>query len=135
LPGKFEDEGRCFVCGKSNPQGLRVDFRKTEEGVTAFFSADENHQGYRNIVHGGIIASLLDEASVKVLLLSGIKALTAEITLRYKKPLHIGEKAVINAIIANRRGRLYEVEAEIRGGGGDVIALSSAKLLNCGESM
>jgi len=122
------DDGYCFVCGKSNPNGLKVEFKKTDNGVTAEFSAGKNLQGYKDIVHGGIIATVLDEASVKALLSRGIKAVTAEITLRFKKTLFINENAIINADIGRERGRLYEINAEIRKMDGELIAQSSAKL-------
>lgn len=129
----LEDDGRCFVCGKSNPNGLKVDFNKTDNGVTAQFSADKRYQGYKDIVHGGIIASLLDEASVKALVLRGIKAVTSEISLRYKTPLYVYENVIINAAMGKIRGKVYEVNAEILKMNGDVVARSKAKLICYGE--
>jgi len=129
----LEDDGHCFVCGKSNPNGLKVDFNKTDNGVTAQFSADKRYQGYKDIVHGGIIASLLDEASVKALVLRGIKAVTAEISLRYKTPLYVYENVIINAAMGKIRGKVYEVDAEILKMNGDVVARSKAKLMYYGE--
>ncbi|MEE9523283.1 MAG: PaaI family thioesterase [Thermodesulfovibrionales bacterium] len=122
------DDGYCFVCGKSNPNGLKVEFKNTANGVTAEFSAGKNLQGYKDIVHGGIIATLLDEASVKALLSKGIRAVTAEITLRFKNPLFINENAIINADIGHERGKLFEIDAEIRKIDGEIIAQSRAKL-------
>ena len=128
MTAELIDDGYCFVCGKSNPNGLKVEFTKTDSGVTAEFSAGKNLQGYKDIVHGGIIATLLDEASVKALFSRGIKAVTAEITLRFKNPLFINENAIINADIGRERGRLYEIKAEIRKMDGELIAQSNAKL-------
>jgi acyl-coenzyme A thioesterase PaaI-like protein len=122
------DDGYCFVCGKSNPVGLKVEFTRTENGVKADFFGGKNLQGYKDIVHGGIIATLLDEASVKALLFREIKAVTAEITLRFKNPLFINEHAIINAEIKHERGRIYEVRSEIKKVNGDIIAKSTAKL-------
>lgn len=127
------DDGYCFVCGKLNPNGLKVEFTETNSGVTAEFSAGKKLQGYKDIVHGGIIATLLDEASVKALHSKGIKAVTAEITLRFKNPLFINENAIINADIGHERGRLYEIKAEIRKMDGELIAQSNAKLFRYEE--
>jgi acyl-coenzyme A thioesterase PaaI-like protein len=129
----LEDDGNCFVCGQSNRDGLRVEFKKTDNGVTARFSADSRYQGYRGIVHGGIIASLLDEASVKALVVRGIKAVTADISLRYKAPLFINEDVVIHAVIGKIRGKMYEVDAEMMKTDGEVVARSRAKLLYHGD--
>lgn len=126
----WEDDDYCFVCGKSNPNGLRVQFHKTDTGVIAAFSADQRYQGYKGIVHGGIIASLLDEASVKALVVRGIIAVTADISLRYKTPLYVHEKVIIKAVIGKRRGKMYEIEAEILKTDGEVVASSTAKLLS-----
>lgn len=129
----FIDDGYCFVCGKLNPVGLKVEFTRTDNGVTAEFVAGKNLQGYKDVVHGGIIATLLDEASVKALLLREIKAVTAEITLRFKNPLFIKEHAIINAKINHERGKLYEVRSEMKKVNGDVIAESTAKLFRYDE--
>lgn len=126
---QWEDDGYCFVCGALNSHGLRIGFRETEKGVTAAFSADKRFQGYKEIVHGGILATLLDEASVKALLSRGIKAVTAEMVLRFKHPLLVGQHAVVDASIVGNRGRVYSVQAEIRGEGGHIIAFSRAKLV------
>lgn len=129
---RLEDDGHCFVCGDSNPCGLKVIFEKTDNGAKAVFCADKRHQGYKDIVHGGIIASLLDEASVKALLLKGTKAVTADMTLRLKKPLFVGEDAIVRAFIVKGRGKVYEVEAEIKKAEGELIAFSRARLFRYG---
>lgn len=123
-----EAAGSCFVCGRANPHGLQVGFTKTDGGASAEFVAAARFQGYEGIVHGGVIAALLDEASIKALLLGGIRALTAEITLRYKAPLRVGQRARVSAKVSGVRGRLCRVDAEIRSDTGEVIALSTAKL-------
>lgn len=128
MSGRSGDEGSCFVCGKANPHGLHVGFTKTDGGASAEFIADSHFQGYEGIVHGGVVAALLDEASAKALLLDGVRALTAEITLRYKSPLLVGQRAKVTARVSGVRGRVCRVDAEMRGETGEVIALSTAKL-------
>ncbi|UCG77390.1 MAG: PaaI family thioesterase [Nitrospirota bacterium] len=131
---EISDDGQCFVCGKDNPKGLGIEFRSSEEGVVAEFIASAEHQGYRNIVHGGIIAALLDEASIKAASSSGITAVTAEIRLRYKNPLFINEHAIIKAKIVRERGDLIEAEAFIRrSDDSKMIARCSTKLYVQGE--
>ncbi|GBD99714.1 thioesterase superfamily protein [bacterium BMS3Abin07] len=130
---KLKDDGYCFVCGKSNPYGLGLEFKQTDHGVTASFCADRRFQGYKGIVHGGIIAALLDEASVKALLLRGIKAVTAEINLRFKNPLSVNEEAIVNADIVQSHGKLHVIRAEIVNSGSKVIAHSMAKLFRYDE--
>jgi len=126
----LEDDGCCFVCGRDNPAGLGVEFKKTERGAVADFAAPGTLQGYRGIVHGGIIALLLDEASVKAVVLRGIKAVTAELNLRFRNPLQVGERVRVHADITDVRRTVYHVEGEIRREDGELIAASRAKLLS-----
>jgi acyl-coenzyme A thioesterase PaaI-like protein len=52
----------CFVCGSENQRGLKIKFCLCDEGVEAVFTPDVTHAGYENVVHGGILSALLDEA-------------------------------------------------------------------------
>ena len=69
--------------------------------VLTEFIPQKIHQGYKDIIHGGLISTLLDEAMVKAALMQGMPAVTAEITVRFKNPLMVGEKAIVEAIIEN----------------------------------
>ena len=123
------DDGHCFVCGKSNRSGLRLDFRKEGDKVVSEFVPLKCHQGFKDIVHGGIISAVLDEAMVKAVLSLGIGAVTAEITVRLKNPLFVGDKAFIEAEIKTMGKRLIETYSLIRKEDNTLIAESSAKLL------
>jgi len=128
VPVELQDDGYCFVCGKLNAEGLQLSFRKTEQGITARFSIPRRFQGYRNIVHGGIIAALLDEASVKLLALEGARAVTAEMNLRYRKPLRVEENAEVRAFLKERQKRICLVDAMIKNQNGDTVASGTVKL-------
>ena len=52
----------CFVCGEENPKGMHLKFQKCQDKVYARFSFEKYYQGYNNIVHGGVISLVLDEA-------------------------------------------------------------------------
>jgi len=123
------DDGYCFVCGKSNQSGLQLDFRKEGDKVVAEFIPQKRHQGFKDIVHGGIISAVLDEAMVKAVLSLGIEAVTAEITVRLKTPLFTGEKSFIEADIKKMGSRLIETSSIIKKEDNTVIAEASAKLL------
>jgi len=128
LPVELEEDGYCFICGKLNADGLRISFEDTEQGITAFFSVPGRFQGYRNIVHGGIIAALLDEASVKLISLKGIRAVTAGMDLRFRKPLMVNERASVHARLISERKKVCEVEATIVKENGEIVADCKAKL-------
>jgi uncharacterized protein (TIGR00369 family) len=126
---KLEDDHHCFVCGEKNPHGLHLKFSLHEGKVSSEFIPQKIHQGYKNIVHGGIISTILDEAMVKAALMQGIPAITAEITVRFRNPLIVGEKAIIEATITNINKRIIETSARIKKSDETLIAEGHAKLL------
>jgi uncharacterized protein (TIGR00369 family) len=125
----LEDDHFCFVCGEKNPIGLHLAFSLHDGIVTAEFIPEKTHQGYKDIVHGGIISSLLDEAMVKTALLQGMPAVTAEITIRFKNPLLSGEKVLVEASILNMRRKIIETSVVAKKTDGTIIAEGRAKLL------
>ena len=87
------EDGMCFACGEENPISLALKFEEVEENkVRAEFIPGEYHQGYNGIIHGGLTATLLDEAMAHVIGFKGIKAFTAELNVRYRKAIPVGEK-------------------------------------------
>jgi uncharacterized protein (TIGR00369 family) len=126
---KLEDDHHCFVCGEKNPHGLHLKFSLHEGKVSSEFIPQKIHQGYKDIVHGGIISTILDEAMVKAALMQGIPAITAEITVRFRNPLIVGEKAIIEATITNINKRIIETSARIKKSDETLIAEGHAKLL------
>ncbi|GAB4419619.1 MAG: PaaI family thioesterase [Thermodesulfovibrionales bacterium] len=126
---KLEDDHYCFVCGRQNPIGLNLNFSYNNKKAFAEFILKKSYQGYKDIVHGGIIAAVLDEAMIKAALAQGINAITAEITVRFKNPLLVGEKATVEAEIVKYGKRLIEATAYIIGPGSETIAEGNGKLL------
>ena len=126
---KLEDDNYCFVCGKQNPYGLHLTFSLHEGSAVTEFIPQKIHQGYKDIVHGGIISTLLDETMVKAALLQGIPAITAEITVRFLKPLIVGEKVIIEASITTMNKKIIETSASMRKTDNTLVAEGHAKLL------
>lgn len=126
---KLEDDHHCFVCGEKNPHGLHLKFSLHEGKVSSEFIPQKIHQGYKDIVHGGIISTIIDEAMVKAALMQGLPAITAEITVRFRNPLIVGEKAIIEATITNMNKRIIETSARIKKSDATVVAEGHAKLL------
>lgn len=108
------DDGYCFACGKENPQGLGLSFEKADGGVSAKFTPGRVHQGYRGIVHGGIISAVLDEAMAHAAIADGFMPVTAEMTVRFKKTLFTGQETVVEAKIEAVEGRLIKAEATLK---------------------
>src|SRR4030066_954472 len=111
---KLEDDHYCFVCGEQNPRGFPLTFSLHEDSAVTEFIPQKIHQGYKDIVHGGIISTLLDEAMVKAALLRGIPAITAEITVRFRNPLIVGERVIIEASIIRMNKKIHDTSARVR---------------------
>lgn len=104
----------CFACGQDNPIGLRIRFELNDGRVTAQFTANENHVGYENTVHGGIIYSALDDVMANVLYLQNMKAHTARCEIRYRRPLEVGQTVNLTGWIESERRRLIVLKGEAR---------------------
>ena len=125
----LEDDHYCFVCGENNPSGLHLKFFIQEGKVFTEFIPRKIHQGYKDIIHGGLISTILDEAMVKAALMQGIQAVTAEMTVRFRNPLLAGEKAIIEATMLKTNRKIIEATATIKKTDETVIAEGTAKLL------
>lgn len=91
------DYQRCFVCGTRNPFGLHLHFRTDGQRVLADFTGEERHQGFPGVVHGGILATLLDETMGRVPVLDRAWVMTGRLDLRFRLPAPVGVPLVITA--------------------------------------
>ena len=118
----------CFVCGAHNPHGLHLRFRREGDKVLADFVARPQHAGFRGIVHGGIIATALDEAMFWAAATATRRfCLAAELSVRYLRKISVGEKCAIVARLDAGRGRLWQSSAELRNAAGNVCARATCK--------
>lgn len=125
-----KDDDYCILCGKENPIGLKLEFStdKTNLASKCITKIPKEYQGWRDIVHGGIISSLLDEACAYACFNISLEFVTAEINVRFKKPLKINEEITISGKIVSNKGRIYQVEGEvIRNSDNLLIAEANAK--------
>ena len=109
----LRDDGMCFACGRRNPAGLGLRFAFDGHEASAAVSFGERFQGYRDIVHGGLVSTALDEAMVMVLNRTGELALTAELSVRFLAPVRVGESLRVAATLVSRRGRVSRLEARL----------------------
>lgn len=120
------DDHRCFACGLENPDGLRLVWKIEGQTMTTQFISPPKYQGWKGIVHGGILATLLDEAMTRLAgkLFGG--AVTAEMTVRYKAPARIGELLIVRGEIV-KESRIIEMKASITNESGTLIAYATGK--------
>ena len=131
MPLKLEDDQMCYVCGSKNAHGFKLSFEHPSPGLlrsTVVFQ--KQHQGYRDIVHGGLMATLLDEMIVNLAWKEGLPSVTAEITVRLKKPAKVGETVHLEGRLderaGGRTGRTLKGRAEARTAAGELLATAEA---------
>ncbi len=129
------DIDMCFVCGKSNPIGLKLKFRQEGKKTIADFTPTSLHQGWSNIVHGAIILALLDEGMSWAAIYEGLVTITAKMENRWRRPAKVGEPLVISASITRNTRRLIEAEAAVSLKDGTVVAEGTALMYVVGRIM
>jgi uncharacterized protein (TIGR00369 family) len=116
----------CFACGKNNREGMRLRFTYDEERdcFVCRFRLGKRYTGPPGHTHGGIIATLLDEAMGKVNKLRHVVALTSTITVDYLKPVPLNKPLRVESWEVRVRGRYHTNAAEILNQKGEVLARS-----------
>jgi uncharacterized protein (TIGR00369 family) len=117
-------KNRCFVCGKDNPEGMHLRFTYDEERdcFVSRFRLGKRYTGPPGHCHGGVIATILDEAMGKVNKLRHVVAVTAEITVNYLKPVPLNKPLRVESREEKVRGRQHINVAEILNQKGEVLA-------------
>ena len=122
---------RCFGCGAANPAGMQLAFdldldaRRTH----GFFTLGPNYAGGAGFAHGGIIAVVLDEAMGKLSRLVGEQAVTAEMTVEFKKPVPIDKPIHVEGWQEEEKGRNRFRVAEIRDAQGNLLARGKGRFV------
>ncbi len=110
---RVADHG-CFGCGDRNPIGLKLAFFRRDGAVEAAFVPQPEHEGYIGLVHGGIVATLLDEAmSWAVIAETGRLMVTARLAITYRQPVSVGRPLRVRGWVEENRGRLVRARAEV----------------------
>jgi len=128
-PPELGVDDYCFACGQANPKGLHLTFRFEGEEYVCDFTPAPEYQGWTDILHGGIVSTVMDEVMTRLLWERGISAMTAELTVRLKRPTPVGRPLRARARLVAQRRRLYETEAELTLEDGTVAATATGKFL------
>ena len=133
----IENNDRCFVCGKQNPYGLQVnpEVKRAGAEVRIECTPPKHMQGWKDILHGGIISTLLDEAITHI----GIgtydgPAVTAQLEVRFRKPAPTGVKLYVSAERIKVSRRLIEAKATVTLSDSTIIATGTGKVMPVDES-
>ena len=107
-------QNRCFGCGEANSAGLHLEFFLKEDGsVVSLPTVPDNFEGPTGFLHGGIIATLLDETMSKAVRARGLTAMTRQMEVDYLRPVPSGEPIRIEGRVVRNEGRKHWTEARI----------------------
>ena len=143
LPGsrtltKQPNSKQCFVCGLENPYGLQLSFYEQEGGeVVADTIVPERFQGYPGVVHGGIVAAMLDEVAMRTAMVADHDhfMVTAKMTLRYRKQIPVEKPLRLIGRLDRAGGQTTTARGEIRLPDGSVGAEVEAMLVDYPEEL
>lgn len=121
----------CFACGPENHSGLQMEFESNGEALRSFLVIPEHLRGWSNLAHGGVISTILDETmGWTAIFLFKRFILTQDMTVKFHKPVYIGEKlsshGMIKETLSERKAILY---AEIRNEKDEVCASSEGRFV------
>jgi len=116
----------CFACGKDNPQGMHLKFALDPERnhFVSHFKLSKRYTGPPGHCHGGIIATILDDAMSKLNKLRDLVAATSRMTVEYLKPVPLHRPLRVESREISKRGRNLTRVAEILDEKGTVLARS-----------
>ena len=121
----------CFGCGSRNAGGLKLKFSLDLERrrIRSEWTPSKEHQGYADIVHGGMIGLVLDELMGNLLWKMDWPSVTADMNVRFLKPAHVGKPLHCEAWITSQKGRVCRVGASARNSAGLLVAESEARFV------
>ncbi len=121
----------CFGCGGANPRGMLLTFEQDDvaQRIRGNFQLGAEYQGGTRFVHGGIIATVLDEVMGKVCRFRGVRAVTAELTIEYLKPVPVETDLVVEGYELELKGRNLFLAGEICNVSGRVLARAKGRFV------
>ena len=123
------DYQRCFVCGQHNPYGLHLVFSREDDSIVADFQPREEHQGFPGVIHGGIVASILDEVLGRTSLLGSHPewTMTGRLEVRYRRYVPYGPLLRVRARLDTERSRVLQASGVLTLADDESTILAEAK--------
>jgi uncharacterized protein (TIGR00369 family) len=121
----------CFGCGGANKRGMLLTFEQDDDAkrIRGKFRLGAEYQGGAGFIHGGIIATVLDEVMGKVCRFRGVHAVTAELTIEYLKPVPVDADLIVEGHEVEMTGRNLLMVSEIRNDSGKVLARGKGRFV------
>lgn len=122
---------KCFGCGGANDRGMQLTFEQDDatRRIRGMFKIAPEYQGGPGFVHGGIVATLLDEVMAKVSRFEKDYCVTGELNVEYMKPVPVGEELTVEGWEVERAGRIRRRQGEIRNSAGALLARGTGKFV------
>ena len=114
----------CFACGHDNPQGMHLKFVQEGNRFVCRLRIGKRYTGAPGYCHGGIIATILDDAMSKLCKLRNVVAVTSKMTVEYIKPVPLNQPLRVESRELSKRGRRLTHVAEIFDASGNLLARS-----------
>ncbi len=124
----------CFACGGQNPIGMHLEIELGEGTARTEWVPNHDFVGWEEKVHGGILATLLDEVMAWAPSSHDSWAVTAEMHIRYRSPANPGERLTATGRVVERRRRIYRVSGEVRGDDNRLVAEAEGRFLGASPS-
>lgn len=123
------DYQRCFVCGQQNPFGLKLVYRQEDDSVVADFLPREEHQGYPGVLHGGIVAAVLDETLGRTAILGTKMAwtMTGRLEIRYRRNVPFGPLLRVRAWLGSERRKMIQANGVLTLAEDENVVLAEAQ--------
>ena len=132
---EVEFDGLCFGCGPLNEEGLQMTFLAEGDVSVTEFEVPARYQSWKGIVHGGMVALMLDEALGWAAWHKGHPGVTGKLEVRYRLPLKVGERVRLTGQVDNVRRTLVYATAKIeRISDGATVAEATATLMKANPS-
>lgn len=117
----------ALSAGIKTQSGWPSGFMRRRAARPAEFIPNEALEGYKGLLHGGILSSLLDEVMIKAVLAKGVLCVTAELAVRYKKPAALAERLSLFGYIEKENGRIYTTKGWAKNRKGELVAEAAGK--------
>ena len=134
-PMQQPDSNACFVCGKQNPSGLKLDFHEIDGRVETSYTPTLQHQGWPGYVHGGILYSILDETLGRVGFTINAWTMSGRVEIRYREPAPIDQTLRVVGTLVRDRGRALEVQGFAQLPDGRIVAEATGLYMRISDAI
>jgi len=124
----------CFACGQLNVNGMHLDLHAAADRCWTDLTVGRQFEGWDGIVHGGIVATILDEVMAWALVDHDLWGVTARMSLDFRRPVLVGMPIRAEGWVVSARRRLVDAAGEIRDATTDeLLATAQGRYVGAGE--